>query len=387
VIGYFDANATTPLFPGVRARYLEALDGSWQNASSLYHAAGGVRRLLEEAREELAETLGIEQPGRIVFLSGATESANLVFRHMAAVSPVDAKIVRSPLEHPCVREAAELAFRGRVLEAPLDPAGTVDTVATANLLDRERPVLVSVMAANNETGALQPWRELRAICAERGIPFHCDAAQWLGKMPADGLGEIDWLTGSAHKFGGPKGVGFLVVPDGTGQLQGASVGGAQESGRRAGTENVPGILAMVTALAEASARLTTVDGLGRDEFEQRVMESIPGTRIVGGKAPRLWNTTMLVLPAFANLSWLTRLSHLGFQVSTGSACSAGRDNPSHVMEAMGLDSGEMGRVLRASALWSTAREDWEELAEAMERVWDDLQRPSGEAQAKRRIRL
>ncbi|RFC42903.1 MAG: cysteine desulfurase [Verrucomicrobia bacterium] len=385
--GYFDANATTPLWPVVRERYLEALDTTWQNASSLYHAAGAARRELEGAREELADALGIGQPERIVFGSGATESANLVFRHLAAKSAPDAKVMISPLEHPCVRDAAFDCFPGRVIPAPLDGSGAVDLEATAARLERDRPVLLSVMAANNETGALQPWRELGEIARGLEIPYHCDAAQWLGKMPLDEFGSVDWLTGSGHKFGAPKGTGFLVVPEGIDRLRGASVGGAQESGRRAGTENVPGILAMMTGLTEAGNLLSQVSGEARDEFEERILRSIPGTRVVGEDGPRLWNTSMLVLPAFSNLSWLTRLSHLGFQVSTGSACSAGKGHPSHVMEAMGLSPDEMGRVLRASALWSAGPDEWSGLAAALEGVWTELCQPSGEAREKRRLRL
>jgi cysteine desulfurase len=197
---------------------------------------------------------------------------------------------------------------------------------------------------------------------------------------------VDWLTGSAHKFGGPKGVGFLVIPEEVDRLRGASVGGGQEFGRRAGTENAPGIIAAVAAFREASSRLPG-SAAGRDAFERRVTESISGTRFVGGSGPRLWNTSMLVLPAFSNLSWLTRLSHLGFQVSTGSACSAGKDNPSHVMEAMGLTYEEMGRVLRASSLWEATTDDWETLAAELESVWEDLRRPSAEGRTKRKIVL
>jgi cysteine desulfurase len=389
VSGYFDANATTPLFPVVRERYLSALDQSWANPSSLHHAGGAVRRQLEEAREELAELLGVEQPSRIVFLSGATESANIVFRHAAATSGPDAKVLLSPLEHPCVREAAALAFPGRVVEAPIHPSGEIDLTRFEECLAHYRPVLASVMAANNETGGLQPWEEIQRQCSTQPVPvpFHCDTAQWLGKMPICGLGQADWLTGSSHKFGGPKGVGFLVVPEGLKRLHGTSAGGSQESGLRAGTENAPGIIAMVTALEAASNFQLHASGAGRDAFERRILDSLPGTQVVGGTTTRLWNTSMLVMPTFSNLSWLTRLSHLGFQLSTGSACSAGKGNPSHVMEAMGLTHDEMGRVLRASALWETTLDDWLTLAGAMEQVWEELQRPSDEGRAKRKIRF
>jgi cysteine desulfurase len=371
--GYFDANATTPLFPEVRDVLGEAWDTAWANASGLHHAAGAARRRLEEAREEVADRLGAGDPERIVFLSGATESVHGVFRHVAAAGGDDgAWVLTSPLEHPCVRAAAAESFPGRVRETPLAADGTVDVAATEALLDRdgEPPALVSVMAANNETGALQPWAALREACAARGIPFHCDAAQWLGKLPAAGLGTADWVTGSGHKFGGPKGVGFLVVPEGLERLRGGFGGGPQEGGRRAGTENVPGILALAAALGEAERRGGSAEG--RDAFERRLLGSMPGLRIVGGSGPRLWNTSMFVLPHGSNLKWLTLLSHRGFQVSTGSACSAGRGNPSHVMAAMGVEPEAMGRVIRASSLWSARTEDWLALAGAVETVDAEL---------------
>jgi len=387
--GYFDANATTPLSPEARACLLEALDSAWANASGLHHTAGLTRRRLEEAREELADLLGIGTPERIVFLSGATESVHTVFRHVAAEARPGAWVMTSPLEHPCVRAAASANFPGQVRETPLGADGTVDVAATSALLDGEAtpPVLMSVMAANNETGALQPWAELRGLCADRGIPFHCDAAQWLGKRPAAGLGAADWLTGSGHKFGGPKGIGFLVVPPRLSRIRGGLGGGPQEGGRRAGTEDVPGILAMVAALGAAESR--TGNEAGRDAFERRITEMMPGVRIIGGAGPRLWNTSMFVLPGGSNLKWLTLLSHRGFQVSTGSACSAGRGNPSHVMEAMGLEPEAMGRVLRASSLWSAGTDDWLRLAEALRETDGELQHPDSSERAPeaRKIRL
>jgi cysteine desulfurase len=235
--------------------------------------------------------------------------------------------------------------------------------------------IVSVMAANNETGLEHRWEEVARMCREAGVWFHCDAAQWVGKRPAGALGRCDIVTVSAHKFGGPKGTGLLVIPDGGGEFA-SQVGGPQEGTRRAGTEDVAGIAAMLAAWRErdggAGARARPEED--RDWFEAEVTGSIEGVLVIGRGAPRRWNTSMLVMPEFGNLKWLTRLSRRGFAVSTGSACSSGKGNPSHVMAAMGLDHDEMGRVLRISSGPDTERGDWEGLAGALEEVWKELAR-------------
>jgi len=230
-----------------------------------------------------------------------------------------------------------------------------------------------VMAANNETGVLQPWREVAELCRNYSVPFHSDAAQWIGKLPAGELGGCDFLTGSGHKFSGGKGVGFMVVPEGLDDFQGF-MGGPQEDGRRAGTENLPAVMAMVAALTEREDSLledvAATQGARRDDFEHRI--SGLGVKLIGASGPRLWNTSMFVLPHTKNLKWLTRLSQLGFSVSTGSACSAGKGNPSRVMSAMGLDFEEMGRVMRISGGWETTADDWAALAAAILEVSADL---------------
>lgn len=381
--GYFDANATAPMFPSAREVFLDALDRRWHNPSSLYHEAGAARRALEEAREELAALLGLDEPRRLVFTCGATEANNVVLRHVAATAPADAAVVTSAVEHPSLRAPASALFPGRVHLAP----SNLDAHAGADWIRQNRPAFVSVMAANNETGILHPWREIRSHCRELGIPFHSDAAQWIGKLPLDELGACDWVTGSAHKFGGPKGAGFLVIPETLSTLRGSFLGGPQEQGLRAGTENTPALLAMASALTEAESARQACSSAGRDAFESRLRELIPGIRIAGEGHPRLWNTSLVALPEFGNLKWLTRLSHLGFQVSTGSACSSGKNHPSHVLEALGFDFNEMGRVLRASSLWHTRKEDWLALAAALRQVWEELLEPTSESRRKRNVRL
>jgi cysteine desulfurase len=347
---YFDHNATTQLSPAAREAYLEASAQHWHNPSSLYREAAAARRALEDAREELAEILGAE-PGRIIFNSGATEGSNAIFRHFAGK-----RVALSAVEHPCVTEAAEALTD--TVAIPCNPAGVTeyDTIPT----DAQ---LVSIMAANNENGVLQPWRESLSLCQARGVPFHCDASQWLGKLPATGLGSCDFLTATAHKFGGPKGVGFLLVSEEEADDFNCQRGGPQENGHRAGTEDYPAVAAMLAALREAGSH--TGDPAPRDGFEQTIGELLPGTKIVGEGAARLWNTCMLILPDHKNLKWLTRLSARGICVSTGSACSAGRDNPSRVLLAMGYGYEEMSCALRISSGAGTTADDWQDLATAL----------------------
>ena len=374
--GYFDHNATTPMSAAARAAWLEAAERYWHNPSGLYREAGDARSVLEDWREALADFLGIDEPERIVFTSGATEANNAVIAHVAGA--LSGYLVTSEIEHPCV--AASI---GRYLETsrvrclPTDAAtGVVDLAPLEEWIGKGEVGAVSLMAANNETGVLQPWREAADLCRERGIPFHTDAAQWFGKMSSEGLGGTGYVTGSGHKFGGGKGVGFLILPEDEGDRPfHGLVGGPQEHGRRAGTEDLPGIAAMVTALLEHDegtlAPLWECQAGWRDEFEARIGKE-GGVRLLAKEGPRLWNTSMFVLPHAKNVKWLTRLSQRGFAVSTGSACSAGKGNPSAVMMAMGLDYEEMGRVLRVSGGPGTSREDWKGLAEAILAVGAEL---------------
>lgn len=363
--GYFDHNATTPVFRESRDALIEALETRWHNPSGLYPKAAATKRALETARSNLAQHLGIEEPGRIVFTSGATEANNIVFRHIAAKHP-ECRALVSEIEHPSVLRPAAREIGQGLETIPISSGGSVQLEALRSQLESGPAALVSIMAANNETGVLQPWLEAAELCREFDTPFHCDATQWIGKYPSAKLGQCDWLSGSAHKFGGPKGTGFLVVPQGTDALSGAPVGGSQERSLRAGTESYPDIAAMLAALEHAQLHCEQAAEIARhrDAFEKRLAKAIPGARPCGTEAARLWNTSMLVLPEHKNLKWLTRLADLGFELSTGSACSSGKGNPSPAMIAMGLDFEEMGRVLRISAGWETRESDWQALLEA-----------------------
>jgi len=228
------------------------------------------------------------------------------------------------------------------------------------------------MAANNETGVLQPWAEVRDLCREAGVTFFCDAVQWVGKVPARGLGACDFVSGSAHKFGGPRGVGFLKCPSGT-RMKPLLVGGGQEEGRRAGTENLAGVLSMLAALGIREKAMSAVGTqereLWRREFEARLVAELPGLEIIGASSPRLWNTVSALMPeADCQRRWVVKLDRFGFAVSTGSACSSGREEPSHVLAAMGCTPAQAGRVLRFSSGWETPREEWASLLAGLQQV-------------------
>ena len=364
---YFDHNATTPLSEAARRAWLEAAERHWHNPSSLYREAGLAKQKLEEARERLATLLGCEDAERIVFTSGATESNNALFASQARSLPPDARIAISSIEHPSVREPARAAFPGRVTEIAVNADGIVEVDAVREAIERENPALVSVMAASNESGALQPWSLIAAACREAGVLFHTDAAQWLGKLDASVLGLPDYATGSAHKFGGPKGCGFLLLHDETEALRFLR-GGPQENERRAGTEDYPAVEAMVTALEEASARVGEVAATqqaNRDDFIAAITQAFPGIRVINEGTPRLWNTVLMVMPRHDNLKWLVRLSRKGFSISTGSACSSGKEGASVVLQALGAAPDELKRVLRVSGGCEHTPEDWRSLAEAL----------------------
>lgn len=359
---YFDYNGTTPMCDEARAAWIETNERHWHNPSSLYREAGAARLRLEDLREELADMFDIDEPERVVFTSGATEANNAIIRHLAGDG--EKTIGVSAVEHPCVYAAVKREFSPERVRESKSVDDFKEWIAMQSV------EAVSLMAANNETGELFPWREISERCREKEIAFHTDAAQWIGKLPLDGFGECGFVTGSAHKFGGGKGAGFLLLPEGEENFR-AAVGGPQENGFRAGTENLPAIAAMVAAMVAALREVESGESDGRDAFEDRITEKLEA-KLIGAESPRLWNTSMFLLPHTKNLKWLTRLSTRGFSVSTGSACSAGQGNPSRVMAAHGLGFDEMGRVIRASGGGATALENWIALADALEEVDAEL---------------
>jgi cysteine desulfurase len=370
---YFDHNATTPLLPQARHAWLEAAENYIGNPSSPHRLGQRAEAALQRAREQLAGFLGCDALD-LVWTSGATESNNMVFHHAARAPLRDAEVWVSAIEHPCVLAAANKYFPRRVHNIPVTQTGVVDLDWFASELRQRRPGLVAVMAANNETGVLQPWREALGLCRMHEIPFFCDAAQWMGKLPAAGMGACDFVSGCAHKFGGPKGVGFLKCPQNV-AVQPLLVGGPQEDGRRAGTENVASVLAMLAALDVHEKQLIAGEQRVRREwranFEKQLLQELPGSEVVRAGAERLWNTVSALMPeADCQSRWVIKLDKLGCAVSTGSACASGKEEPSHVLKAMGYTPVEAGRVLRFSSGWETIEANWASLLEALRQVND-----------------
>jgi len=416
---YFDHNATTSMLPVARQAWLEAAENFIGNPSSPHRIGSRADVAITEARDRLAHFLDCDALD-VVWTSGATESNNTVLHHFARALPSSAEAWVSAIEHPCVMASTKHYFPKRHRLIPVTREGVVDLNWLTEEMAHARPGLVAIMAANNETGVLQPWREALAICQQWDVPYFCDAAQWTGKLPASGLGECMFVSGAAHKFGGPKGVGFLKCPA-NGRVEPLLRGGPQEEGRRAGTENVAGILSMLAALEAreelmrdagtptraqeegdsrtraASSPLARGHGwvstftspwsglvgeairlrvAWRDAFIERMIEELPGAEVVGLRQPRLWNTISALMPnADCQQRWVVKLDKLGFAVSTGSACSSGKEEPSHVIEAMGYSPHEAGRVLRFSAGWETIETDWLALLEALEKVHRGMSKP------------
>ena len=371
---YFDHNATHPLSPTARQAWLDATERYLGNPSSPHRLGARAETALTQAREKIAGWLQCE-PAAIIWTSGATEANNAAVQSAATTGSNE--IWFSSVEHPCVLASAERYFGSRQRQIPVTREGVVDLEWLAKALKISTPGLVAVMAANNETGVLQPWREVLALCREQGVPFFCDAAQWIGKLPAHGLGACDFVSGCAHKFGGPQGVGFLKVPA---KFHALIVGGPQEEGRRAGTENVAGVLAMTAAFAEREAMLSAdvvaERTMWRAEFEKQLLASLPGAEILGAKADRLWNTTAAIMPEVADCRqrWVVKLDKLGFAVSTGSACASGKEQTSHVLAAMSVSSDRASRALRFSSGWETTTAEWGRLLDGLRRAQAELAR-------------
>lgn len=370
---YFDYNATAPVMREAREAWLEATEKIPGNASSPHAFGAAASKALTDAREKLAHFLGCHAQD-IIWTSGATEANNMAMHHFAQTLDAKAEVWISAIEHPCVHDSAKNYFSKRVKFIPVTHGGVVDVEwLTAEMAD-VRPGLVAIMAANNETGVIQPWREILAICQAYEVAFFTDAVQWLGKMPAKGLGDCDYVSGAAHKFGGPRGVGFLKVPPKS-RVNSLLFGGKQERGQRAGTENVPIILAMLAALEVREKQIAGGDHQTRAEwkekFEKLLVRQVPGSTIVGAGSPRLWNTVSALMPEGGQQRWVTRLDKAGFAVSTGSACTTGKEEPSHVLSAMGYKAGQVTQVLRFSSGWETTAADWEALEKGIVKVYGE----------------
>lgn len=353
---YLDHNATSPIRPMALDAMGEALRAGG-NPSSVHRAGRAARTRVEAARRKVAELVGALS-AEVVFTSGGTEANNLLLRGCGRT-----RILVSAVEHDSVRVAVAGA---EVI--PVDRDGVVDLGALERMLAAsQEPALVSVMFANNETGVLQPVRDVARIARGAGALFHCDAVQGAGKADIDvhGMG-IDYLSLSAHKLGGPAGIGALIMRDGV-PLVTDRKGGGQEGYRRAGTENVAGI-AGFGAAAEAAAAERLDVAMWRDHLERELLRIAPAARVFGAGASRLGNTSCISMPGVKAETQVMALDLAGICVSSGAACSSGKVGRSAVLEAMGVEPSSAAEALRISLGWNTVSEDIERLIVA----WRDL---------------
>jgi cysteine desulfurase len=362
---YLDWNATAPLRPEVVTAMSAAL-ARCGNPSSVHRWGRAARQTVERAREAVTALIGGVTASGVVFVSGGTEA-----NHLALLGSGRKRVLVSAVEHDSVRHASVGSQ-----SIPVDSDGVVALEALDRLLAADpRPALVSVMFANNETGVVQPVGEIADIARKYGAIFHCDAVQAAGKLALN-AGEIgaDLITLSAHKLGGPLGVGALVATSEV-DLAPLSRGGGQERGRRAGTENLPGIAGFAAAAAAAAAGIAMYDRVRilRDRLEDEIAVVAPDAVIIGARAPRLPNTSAIAMPGVAAETQVIALDLDGVMVSAGAACSSGKVGPSHVLAAMGVRPDLAASTIRVSLGWSSTEAD---IAHFL-RAWTALYRRCG----------
>lgn len=377
---YFDYNATTPLDPAVREAMLPFLGEVWGNPSSVHHVGRQARALLDEARDRCANVLGCK-PSEIIFTSGGTESNNLaIFGTARRLKSKGRHLITSAIEHHAVLHCCEYLAEHEGFELTILPVSREGFVSPQELEKaiRADTTLVSIMAANNEIGTIQPVAELGALCRERGVVFHTDAVQWFGKEPFTAMEQFhaDLVSVCAHKFHGPKGAGLLYVrsplhPNPT------QFGGAHENERRAGTENLPAIM----GLTEACERF-----MHRPVFEPERMcgftarlaqavQSIQGVQIVGSEQRRLSNTLAFVVHNSDSVALLAALDLEGICASAGSACSAGSLESSHVVSALGYEHRLANALVRFSVGRGTTLEEVEQAVSLLPQIIRRAQHP------------
>jgi cysteine desulfurase len=370
---YFDYNATTPLDPAVRDAMLPFLAETFGNPSSVHQVGRKARALLDDARDRAATVLQCK-PSEVIFTSGGTESVNLaLFGTARLLKDKGRHMVTSVIEHDAVLQSCDYLERKEGFEVTrlsVDEEGRVSVQALEQAL-RPDTILVSIMAANNEIGTLQPVAELGALCRQRGIKFHSDAVQWFGKEPFSSIHQFnaDLVSICGHKFHGPKGAGALfakspLLPDPI------LFGGGHENERRAGTENVAGIIGFVEAL-ERFVRTPVFSDQHLEPLADRVrnlIDNIELATFVGSRTGRLNNTVAMVVRGADSIALLAGLDMEGVCASSGSACSAGSLEPSHVIAALGVERELQNSLVRFSLGRESTAEEVTHLEEVLPEV-------------------
>lgn len=373
---YLDNAATTPVTRPVLDKMLPYFSEVYGNASGIYATGREARKALEEARRVIAGVINAK-PNEIYFTAGGSESDNWAIRGAALAHAGKGKhIITTVIEHHAVlHTCAFLERRGyEVTYLPVDEYGAVSVKDVESAM-RPDTILVSIMAANNEIGTLEPIAEIGALCRERGILFHTDAVQMVGSLPVDvAQMRVDMLSASAHKFHGPKGIGFLYVRAGV-RLDNLIQGGAQERGRRAGTENLPGAVGMAEALRLAAAgmeeRRKRVSRL-RDKLISGILAAVPETRLNGHPTLRLPGNVNVSIRYIEGEAMLLRLDMAGIAASSGSACTSGSLDPSHVLLAIGLPHEIAHGSLRFSLSDMTTEEEIDEVLSLLPGIIQNL---------------
>jgi cysteine desulfurase len=368
---YFDNNATTMVAPEVLEAMKPFFGELYANPSSMHTFGGQVAHHVKKAREQVAALLGCE-PSEVVFTGCGTESDNWAINGVLATVPHKRKVITTRVEHPAVLTTVrELANRGyNVVELSVDSEGRLDPAEYEAELD-ENTALVTIMYANNETGVMFPVEKLAAMARAKGVTFHTDAVQTVGKVPLDlSKSSIDLLSISGHKLHAPKGTGVLYVRKGT-RILPYMTGGHQEGGRRAGTENVPSIVGLGKACEMAREFIvdenTRVKAL-RDRLENAILANSPDCRVNGGKAERLPNTTNISFEFVEGEAILLLMDRYGVCASSGSACTSGSLEPSHVLRAMGVPFTAAHGSIRFSLSRYNTQEEIDFVAERMPAV-------------------
>ena len=376
---YLDNNATTRPLPEVREAMMRVLGEDFGNPSSAHSAGDRVREAMVASREAVAKLVGAESD-QIVFMGSGTETNNTVFNSVVQRAPRGkrVRIVTTTVEHSSIVKMCDyLSARGvEVVSVPVDRCGLLVWEALDEAVTPDTD-LVSVQWVNNETGAILPVERIARLCQSRGVLFHTDAAQAVGKLPVSVIElPVDFLTFTAHKFHGPQGVGALYVRSSK-ELLPLFWGGSQEGGLRPGTENVPGIIGMGTAAQLRLERLEDVQGLMasfRDHFEQSVIAQIPDVEINGDPDMRICNTTNLLFRDVDGQALVARLDQEGVRCSQSSACTNQRPEPSYVLRAMGLSEAEAYASIRFSFSEFNTVEDVDETVTHLARLCEQLRR-------------
>ncbi|MDO8527204.1 MAG: cysteine desulfurase NifS [Deltaproteobacteria bacterium] len=377
---YLDNNATTPVLPQVLETMLPFLTELWGNPSSLHQFGAQVAKHLDTAREQTAELLHAQRAHEIIFTSGGTESNNLALRGVLQAQPEKKHLVTTAVEHPSILMVCEqLEKEGyTVTRLGVDKSGALDLKELDNALTPDT-ALTSIMWANNETGVLFPIETISKICQAKNILLHVDATQAVGKVDIDvRKAAVDLLSLSGHKLHAPKGIGALYVKRGT-KMSPLTFGGGQERGRRAGTENVPSIIALGKAAALAKERLENGDIKKleelRNNFERTLLEKFDEIKINGATSKRLPNTSNISFEGCDGETICLLLSEVGIAVSTGSACSVGSLEPSHVLKAMGLNHKQAKGAVRFSMSCETTTDEIKKTTDALEKIISRLKKP------------